>query len=576
MSTLAPDPIRDPARLEALRRTELLDTPPEAAFDRLTRLASKILRTPLALVNLVDDRRQFSKSCFAPETWAGEREAPLSESFCRYAVISAEPLAIADARRDPRVRETGTVQELGIVSYLGIPLATSGGHVLGALCVAGFEPRAWREDEIDVLQDLAASVITEVELRQAVRRAEEMAEEARQERTARLELERAQRELRESEERFRLLVEGVRDYGIFMLDPGGRIVSWNAGAARISGYTEEEVLGRHFSLFYPEEAIRIGHPEHELEVAGREGRFEEEGWRVRKDGTRFWTHVIVTALRRDGELIGFAKITRDLTERKRAEEEREALLARERAARIEAEAGNRAKSEFLATMSHELRTPLNAILGYTDLLGMGVPEPLSPATEQYVGRIGLSAQHLLQLIEEILSFYRVEAGKERVEVEPVEVERITEEVQAVVEPLAAAKGLRLVMERGEPVRLETDPRKLRQILLNLLDNAVKYTEKGEVRFAVRREGERVCFAVRDTGVGIAPESQARIFEPFWQVEQSLTRKAGGTGLGLTVAQRFAGLLGGEIRVESAPGEGSTFTVCLPLRGTEAPGAPAPA
>jgi PAS domain S-box-containing protein len=553
MSTQAPNPISDPARLERLRRTCLVDTPPEEAFDRLTRLAARMLHTPLALVNLVDDRRQFSKSCFAPETWPAGREAPLSESFCKYTVVTAEPVAIEDARRDPRVSGTGAVHELGIVSYLGIPLVASEGHVLGALCVAGFEPRRWREDEVDILQDLAASVVTEVELRQAVRRAEEKSEEARLE-----------RELRESEEHFRLLVEGVRDYGIFMLDPGGRIASWNAGAERIKGYTEEDVLGRHFSLFYPEEAVRHGYPEYELEVAAREGRFEDEGWRVRRDGSRFWANVVITALRRDGELIGFAKITRDLTERKRAEEEREEILVRERAARIEAEAASRAKSEFLATISHELRTPLNAILGYTELLRMGVPEPLTPGTGRSVERIGLSAQHLQQLIEEILAFHRVEEGREMLQIQPVELGRLADEVQAVIEPLAAEKGLRLEVERPDrPLRMETDPRKLRQLLLNLLDNAVKYTEAGEVRLTVRPEDDGVCFVVRDTGVGIAPEHQARIFEPFWQVEQSLTRKAGGTGLGLTVAQRFAQLLGGRLEVESTPGEGSTFTACLP-------------
>ncbi|HEX6372976.1 MAG TPA: ATP-binding protein [Longimicrobium sp.] len=229
------------------------------------------------------------------------------------------------------------------------------------------------------------------------------------------------------------------------------------------------------------------------------------------------------------------------------------------------EEANRAKSEFLATMSHELRTPLNAVLGYTNLLEAGIPEALSEPVLQYVRRVGLSARHLSQLIEEVLAFSRLEAGRETVSPEQVDVGEVVREVEAIVEPLAREKGLRITMLAAEPPPpLHTDPRKLRQILLNLLGNAIKFTGEGEITFTTRSEGDDVLFCVRDTGIGIPREHLERIFEPFWQVEQGTTRLAQGTGLGLSVSRRLAHLMGGTLHAESTPEEGSTFILRLPL------------
>lgn len=236
----------------------------------------------------------------------------------------------------------------------------------------------------------------------------------------------------------------------------------------------------------------------------------------------------------------------------------------ERRARLEAEEANRVKSDFMATISHELRTPLNAIIGYAELLQEGIPEKVGSAAMAQVRRIGLGARHLLQLIEEVLTFSRLEAGRERIQRETVHVGELLEEVRAVAEPLAADAEVRFVAEAAAdaPVTLLTDPRKLRQILLNLVGNAVKFTEKGEVRITVDGDGGGVLFRVTDTGRGIRPEDQARLFEPFWQVEDQ-TAGRGGTGLGLSISRRFAELLGGTITVNSQPGQGSTFTVRVP-------------
>src|SRR5215211_6747183 len=193
-----------------------------------------------------------------------------------------------------------------------------------------------------------------------------------------------------------------------MLDPDGRVASWNEGARRIKGYEAEEILGRHFSVFYPEEARATGFPDHELEVARAVGRFEDEGWRIRKDGSRFWASVIITALfADDGTLIGFAKVTRDLTERREAQQ-REIEDARRVA---QAEAANHAKSGFLAAMSHELRTPLNAISGYAQLMQEGIGGPVSEQQLEYLSRIRASQQHLLGIVNDLLNYSRVEAGQ---------------------------------------------------------------------------------------------------------------------------------------------------------------------
>lgn len=230
-----------------------------------------------------------------------------------------------------------------------------------------------------------------------------------------------------------------------------------------------------------------------------------------------------------------------------------------------AEAANEAKSAFLATMSHELRTPLTAILGYEELLAEGIAGPLTPKQRQHLSRIKLGAQHLLTLIDGILSLSRLDAGRETVTSEPVSAERLIDEATTPVLPLARAKGIRFRVERPVPgFDLDTDHVKVRQILVNLLGNAVKFTNDGEMELSVRAETDRAIFTVRDTGVGISTEHLERIFDPFWQVEQTTTRTVGGTGLGLSVSQRLAQLLGGELTVSSTKGKGSEFTLRLPL------------
>lgn len=361
---------------------------------------------------------------------------------------------------------------------------------------------------------------------------------------------------------YQLLVESVRDYAIFMLDTSGYIASWNRGAERIKGYTANEIIGRHFSAFYPEEDIIAGKPAWELEIAARDGRFEDEGIRIRKDGTTFWANVVLTAVRdEDGTLVGFAKVTRDLTERRAAQER--AIADTRRLA--EAETANVAKSEFLTAMSHELRTPLNAIGGYADLLALGLGGPVTPQQVEYTDRIRRSQQHLMGIISDLLNYSRIEAGHISYELAPIAVSRIIDTVITLVEPQALAKGV--VIERGSsPVEGAAigDPSKVDQIMLNLLSNAIKFTHAGgRIRIVTGFTKEAASISVADSGCGIPVDKHEAIFEPFVQLGRSLSSAHEGTGLGLAISRDLARAMNGDLTVISAKGAGSTFTLTLP-------------
>jgi len=359
-----------------------------------------------------------------------------------------------------------------------------------------------------------------------------------------------------------LMIDAVKDYAIFMLDPAGYIASWNQGAQRIKGYTADEIIGRHFSVFYTDDANAIGHPQHELEVAAEEGRFEEEGWRIRKDGTRFWANVVITAVRdEDKTLIGFAKVTRDLTERREAEQRRLADARRI----AEAESANAAKAEFLTAMSHELRTPLNAIGGYTELLSLGLGGPVTAEQGDYLERIRLSQQHLMGIITDLLNFSRIEAGHLTYDIAPVPLISVINAVVPLVQPQAEAKGVSLTADptNSDCVAL-ADRAKVDQIILNILSNAVKFTNSGgRIRIQCVAQDKSVTINVIDTGVGVPPDKLEAIFEPFVQLGRSLSSAHEGTGLGLAISRDLARAMGGELSVTSKVGEGSTFALRLP-------------
>lgn len=346
--------------------------------------------------------------------------------------------------------------------------------------------------------------------------------------------------LRESEERFRLVIEGVQDYGIFALSVDGIVTSWNLGAERIKGWKAEQILGQHFSRFYPDET-RDFLPAEMLSRARKAGAAEDEGWRVRKDGTCFWANVIVTALYDDsGALRGFAKVTRDMTERRRSVE---ALTA----AREDAVAANLAKSEFLSRTSHELRTPMSAILGFGQLLELDEDE-LSQRHRESVHQIMKAGRHLLSLINDLLDISSIEAGGTDLSIDVIDMSELLEEVHALVSPIVSAAGLCFVLNLpAKGTFASADRRRVTQVILNLVANAAKYNRTGTmVELNCRQEEGFVRVEVTDDGEGIDAHDVPRLFTPFDRLGQQKRAKVEGTGLGLALSKRLVESMDGQI------------------------------
>ncbi|MBL8795205.1 MAG: response regulator [Planctomycetia bacterium] len=413
-----------------------------------------------------------------------------------------------------------------------------------------------------------------------------------------VELYQEKEQAKKQREQFRLLVQSAADYAIFMLDPKGCVATWNTGAERINGYTAEEIIGRHFSTFYPQEALDRGWPAEELRRAAALGRFEDEGWRVRKDGSLLWANVIITALRdARGQLRGFSKITRDLTERKRAEESlrhahavledrvkaRTAELAQANAdlqaeiverQRLEEELrrrldqlaeADRHKNEFLAMLAHELRNPLAPVRNALHILKM--PGADRDTAEQARGLMERQVQHLVRLVDDLLDVSRIVRGQIELRREPVELMTVVGRAVETAQPALDAHGHQLsVSLPPHPVYLDADLVRLAQVLGNLLINAAKYTPRaGRIQLSAETNADEVTLRVRDSGNGIAPELLPRVFDLFVQADRSLARSQGGLGIGLTLVKRIAEMHGGRVAAASAgPGQGSEFSVTLPI------------
>ena len=366
-------------------------------------------------------------------------------------------------------------------------------------------------------------------------------------------------ELRQSEERFRLMVEGVQDYAIFMLDPSGRIITWNIGAQRIKGYTAKEIIGSHFSKFYPEEDIRAGKPAKELQVASQTGRYEEEGWRIRKDGSRFWANVVIAALRdAQGHLMGFSKVTRDMTDRKRAELELKNVYA-------EIERSNQELEQFAYVASHDLQEPLRMIASYCQLLEKRYKDKLDEDGKEFIAFAVDGAKRMQGLIADLLAYSRVGTkGKEPV---PVDCEKILERVLLHLKPAIEGSGA-VISHTALPV-LMADETQLGQLFQNLIGNAIKFCKSGspQVQVEARKNGEQWMFSIRDNGIGIDPEFYSRIFVMFQRL--NTREEYPGTGIGLAICKKIVERHGGRIWVESKSGHGTTFFFTIPNKGGSA-------
>lgn len=367
-------------------------------------------------------------------------------------------------------------------------------------------------------------------------------------------------------ELFRRLVESVADYAIFMLQPDGRVATWNIGAERIKGYRAEEIIGKPFSLFYLRDEVNAGKCEYELEVAERDGRFEDEGWRVRKDGTQFWANVIITAVRDDaGHLLGFAKVTRDLTERKRAEEAH--------AARLAAEHANRLKDEFLAILGHELRNPLAPIVTALQLIRLQDRNLASHELEIVERQV----RHMMRLIDDLLDISRITRGTIQMKKCHTDLREILIKALDLTSPILEQREHHLEVDvPNAPIVVDADEDRMTQVFANLLMNAAKYTNRGgNICVSVSADNDTVTVDIRDDGAGIESTLLPKVFDLFVQGHRNIDRSNGGLGVGLTLVQMLVSLHGGAVVAQSAgPGLGSTFTVRLPRIDVPAVVAPA--
>jgi PAS domain S-box-containing protein len=352
-------------------------------------------------------------------------------------------------------------------------------------------------------------------------------------------------ELRESEERFRMLVEAVEDYAIFMLDPTGHIVSWNSGAQRSKLYTAEEIIGQHFRVFYPPEVAERGHPEYELEVALREGHYEEEGWRVRKDGSRFWANVLITAVfNKAGEHVGFAKVTRDTSERRRLEQDRETAVRALAAANEELEMLNRRlqeaaddQSQFLAVTAHELRTPIGVLGGSAEMLSKHWAELQDDERRDLLATMRSSTLRLRRLLQDLLTASRLQSSALEVQKTPVTISDVVADSLATVQSTHPDAQVSFV---GDPaLTVEGDRDRLAQAVDNLVTNALRHG-MSPVTVDTEADDATVTILVSDSGAGVPAAMQPRLFERF-----ATGQGRGGTGLGLFIVRELAHAHGGD-------------------------------
>ena len=370
----------------------------------------------------------------------------------------------------------------------------------------------------------------------------------------------------QTEERFRATIENVQDHAIFMLDPAGQVLTWNKGAERVRGYSAEEIIGAPHSIFFSAEDQKSGKPDQLLNTAITAGQCEDEGWRLRKDGSKYWASTVLTPVYdRVRQLTGFAAVTRDLTRRIQIVEEL-------KQAKEAAEAANEAKSEFLANISHEIRTPMAGVIGMSGLL---CETELTAKQREYCEIIRRSGESLLTIINEVLDFSKIESGKLELEIIDFDLRSAIEEVAELFVRQADDNEVEVInfIRPDVPTNLRGDSGRLRQILSNLVGNALKFTTKGEVVVGVdvveqNQNSIILRFEVNDTGIGIAKDKIDKLFNAFTQADSSITRKYGGTGLGLAICKKFVELMEGQIGVSSEEGWGSSFWFTVKLENSQ--------
>ncbi len=541
----APIPQNEAQRLESLRALNLLDTPPEERFDRITRLAARILGTSFAYVSLLDANRQVLKSCYGLSI----KEMGRDSALCSYTILENKPLVVPDAKQDPRFADNALVTgEPYVRFYAGHPIAAPDGSLIGTLCVADRKPRIPSDEDLQALRDLAHVVESELSAGEvnSTQQIQQQTEEM----------------LRESEARFREIVD-IPGKFIWETTVEGKVLFISDRVEEVLGFSPGDMINRSFfeKIVSDDAVIATAKFYYAVQKAQR---FSDLEFRSQtKSGNVIWLTARGAPMHdSEKKLIGYRGICEDISERKLIQQE---LIA----AKDAAEGANRAKSDFLANMSHEIRTPMNAMVGMTGLL---LGTSLNSEQRDYAQTVRQSADTLLTIVSEILDFSKIESGKLELENHPFDLALLVEEAVDCVALQASEKGLELHWQISQelPPGFSGDVTRLRQILVNLLSNAVRFTTKGTVSVTVtpaeNEEGSYfTLFSVWDSGIGIPANKVDKLFQSFSQVDASTTRKYGGTGLGLVISRKLAEMMGGNIWVESEEGKGSGFHVALPLQ-----------
>lgn len=368
-------------------------------------------------------------------------------------------------------------------------------------------------------------------------------------------------ELRISEMKARLLVEGVKDYAIFFLTPDGNIASWNQGAERLKGYKKEEVLGKHFSLFYTEEALKSGFPQYELVEAAKQGRFEDEGWRVRSDGTVFWANVVITPIYNKDLLIGFSKITRDVTNKVKNEE---LMRKNKMLLKINTDLDN-----FIYTASHDLKAPIANLEGLIFLLSKRIQGRLSDEEQKILNMMKQSIEKLRRTIDDLKEITKAQKGLDD-KMEEISITSVLEEVKSDIENMIQEADAQFI-ESLEVTKIRFAKANLRTILYNLISNAVKYRSPDRPLNIVIKTyalDSEIALSISDNGLGLSENQQSKLFMMFKRFHSNTE----GTGIGLYIIKRIVENAGGHIEAQSELDKGTTFTIFFPVNSGHKKGA----
>jgi PAS domain S-box-containing protein len=558
--------LADPGRMAALQQTNLLDTAAEEAFDRLARLAARLLKVPISLVTLVDTDRLFLKACLGlPEPWASARQLPLSHSLCQRLLATGQPLAIGDVRADPLARGNRAVAEFGVAAYLGIPLRFAG-QVLGSVCVADQQPRRWTDDDVAVLADVAGLVTTEIELRAGLDTHQRPAAPAR-----RPELERRLVDLEASYQALLERLPGV----VYTLGPHSPnpVLYISPQLEALLGERAADWIGSSdiwTRLVHPDDAERVAA---ECERTNQTGEpFVAEYRMCTRDGQVRWVRDEAVLVRGgDGRPLCWQGIVTDITatqlaaarlaealdREQDAAHQLAAALERERAAAEHLRAVDEMKTTFLQAVSHDLRTPLTTVLGIALTLERRAGLPADEVAD-LLQRLSASARKLDGLLADLLDLDRLARGTLSPRRQPTDIGALT---RRVVHEAGVAVEHPVVVD-APALQIAVDAPKVERIVENLVVNAARHTAAGTtIRVAVQPHDGGVLLLVEDEGPGVPAELREQIFQPFRQ-GRNVADHAPGSGIGLALVARFAELHGGRAWVQDRPGGGASFRVFL--------------